>query len=193
MKNLKRVGLIPSWIITRDDLNRAELANIAAGLRWVRRGRFDILDADSLFTQHKRMFGDVWRWAGTPRASEKNIGVADWWNVREHLHVLLGDIAHQIAAGAQPAEEIAVGFHHRLVSIHVLPNGNGRHARLAADLRAERLGREPFTWGRTDLGPRRRHAGRQYRRHQVGGRLRPRPPPRTRPVLRRGRTRADSA
>ena len=63
----ERIGLIPTWIVSRDDLNRAERANIAAGLRWARRGRFDVLDPASLFTLHRRMFGDVWRWAGKPR------------------------------------------------------------------------------------------------------------------------------
>lgn len=147
----ERVGLIPTWIVTRNDLNRAERANIAAGLRWARRGRFDVLDPDSLFTLHRRMFGDVWRWAGSPRESEKNIGVADWWKVREHLHVLTGDVAAQVEVGRRPPDEIALDFHHRLVAIHVFPNGNGRHARLAADLLAERLGRPPFSWGRGDL------------------------------------------
>ncbi len=147
----ERAELIPTWIVTRDDLNRAERANIAAGLRWARRGRFDPLDPLSLFTLHRRMFGDVWRWAGKPRDSEKNIGVADWWRVREHLHMLTGDIAAQVAADARPPDDIAIEFHHRLVSIHVFPNGNGRHARLSADLLAERLGRPPFTWGRADL------------------------------------------
>lgn len=147
----ERVGLIPTWIVTRDDLNRAERANIAAGLRWARRGRFDVFDADSLFTLHRRMFGDVWRWAGKPRESEKNIGVADWWKVREYLQVLTGDIAAQVEAGTRPPDEIAVDFHYRMVSIHVFPNGNGRHARLSADLLAERLGRAAFTWGRADL------------------------------------------
>jgi Fic-DOC domain mobile mystery protein B len=147
----ERFGLIPTWIITRDDLNRAERANITAGLSWARRSRIDVLDPTSLLTLHRRMFGDVWRWAGKPRDSEKNIGVTDWWKVREYLHALTGDIAAQIAAGARPPDDIAVDFHFRLVSIHVFPNGNGRHARLSADLLAERLGREPFSWGRVDL------------------------------------------
>jgi Fic-DOC domain mobile mystery protein B len=147
----ERVGLIPTWVVTRDDLNRAERANIAAGLRWARRGRFDVLSPDGPFTLHRRMFGDVWRWAGKPRESEKNIGVADWWNIREHVHVLTGDVAAQVAAGVRAPDEIAVAFHHRMVSIHVFPNGNGRHARLSADFLAERLGCEPFSWGRVDL------------------------------------------
>ena len=147
----ERVGLIPTWIITRDDLNRAERANIAAGLRWARRGRFDVLDPDALLTLHRRMYGDVWRWAGLPRTSQKDIGRGDWWALREHLHQLLGNIAAQVDHGGRDPDAIAVDFHHQLVSIRVFPNGNGRHARLAADLLAERLGRPVFSWGRTDL------------------------------------------
>ncbi|MBK8120729.1 MAG: mobile mystery protein B [Sulfuritalea sp.] len=55
--------------------------------------------------------------------------------------------------GATPldADEIAVRFHHRLVAIHPFPNGNGRHARLMADLLVERLGHPSFTWGSRSL------------------------------------------
>ncbi len=145
------VGLIPTWIVTRDDLNRAERANIAKGLRWARRARFDVLAPDDVMTLHKRMYGDVWRWAGQPRRSEKNIGRTDWWALREHLHQLLGNARAQVEAAARDPDEIAIDFHFRLVAIHVFPNGNGRHARLAADLLAERLGRPVFTWGQSDL------------------------------------------
>lgn len=147
----ERVGLIPTWIVTRDDLNRAERANIAKGLRWAQRSRFDVLDPDALITLHKRMYGDVWRWAGEARQTEKNIGREDWWKLDEHLHQLLGNIAAQIEFDALAPDEIAIDFHHQLVAVHVFPNGNGRHARLAADLLVERLGRSPFTWGRSDL------------------------------------------
>jgi len=146
----ERVGLIPTWIVTRDDLNRAERANIAKGLRWVRRARFDVLAPDDLMTLH-RLFGDVWRWAGQPRQSEKNIGRTDWWALREHLHQLLGNVAAQVGAATRDPDEIAIDFHFQLVALHVFPNGNGRHARLAADLLAERLGRPVFSWGLSDL------------------------------------------
>ncbi|TBF67757.1 mobile mystery protein B (plasmid) [Rhizobium leguminosarum] len=46
-----------------------------------------------------------------------------------------------------PPDEIAIRFHHRLVAIHPYPNGNGRHARSAADLLIEGLGDERFSWG----------------------------------------------
>ena len=146
-----REALIPTWIVTRDDLNRAERDNIAAGLRWARRSRFNVLDEGDLLTLHKRMFGDVWRWAGDPRTVKTSIGRTDWWALREHLRQLLGNIAAQVEHDGRDPDEIAIDFHHQLVAIHVFPNGNGRHARLVADLLAVRLGRPPFTWGRSDI------------------------------------------
>lgn len=67
----------------------------------------------------------------------------------EDLHG--GDITAQVEAGTRPPDAIAVDFHYRMVSIHVFPNGNGRHTRLSAGLLAERLGRAAFTWGMADL------------------------------------------
>jgi fido (protein-threonine AMPylation protein) len=47
--------------------------------------------------------------------------------------------------------EIAARYHHRLVAIHVFPNGNGRHARLMADLLLTELAGRRFEWGRGSL------------------------------------------
>jgi fido (protein-threonine AMPylation protein) len=44
-----------------------------------------------------------------------------------------------------------VRLHHRLVDIHPFPNGNGRHARLMADLLVMSLGGERFSWGSANL------------------------------------------
>ena len=48
-------------------------------------------------------------------------------------------------------DELAVRFHHQLVAIHPFPNGNGRHARLMADLLVQRLGMPRFSWGSVSL------------------------------------------
>ena len=61
------------------------------------------------------------------------------------------DVRYQIEHTSYPPDEIAVRFHHRLVAIHPFPNGNGRHARLMADLLVERLGQPRFTWGSRSL------------------------------------------
>ncbi|MDP9812421.1 Fic-DOC domain mobile mystery protein B [Rhizobium tibeticum] len=92
------------------------------------------------------MLGDVWEWAGTFRTTERNIGIQAY-RVGVELAGLLRDVRYWIEHKTFPPDEIAIRFHHRLVAIHPFPNGNGRHARLAADLLIERLGGERFSWG----------------------------------------------
>ena len=141
-------GLIPSWIALRADLNTAERDNILAAVTWARDRRWKIED----FTQatlkriHHQMFADVWRWAGTYRTAETNIGVP-FHQISPEVESLLRDIRAQVADHTWEPDEIAVRFHHRLAWIHPFRNGNGRHARMVADLIAGALSRPPFSWG----------------------------------------------
>ena len=96
------------------------------------------------------MFRKVWKWAGTFRTSERNIGI-DAYRIGVELRTLLEDVAYWVANNTFAPDEIAVRFHHRLVLIQPFPNGNGRHARLAADLLAVKLGQKRFTWGSANL------------------------------------------
>jgi len=140
--------LIPSWISTRGDLDSAEQENIADAVEWTLGTALspsEILDEGFLRRLHRRMFGQVWRWAGTYRTSARNIGV-DAWLIGEELGVLLADARYWVEHETYPHDELAVRFHHRLVSMHPFPNGNGRHARLAADLLIQSLGAPAFTW-----------------------------------------------
>ena len=61
--------------------------------------------------------------------------------------VAQADIAYQVEHRVEPVDRIAIRFHHRLVSIHPFSNGNGRHARLIADVLIEQLGAPRFSWG----------------------------------------------
>jgi Fic-DOC domain mobile mystery protein B len=140
----ERAQLILTYITTRSQLNEAEQIGIADADRWAFRRRRDVLGEDFLLALHKRMLGGVWKWAGTIRNTERNIGVAPY-RIGVELRALLGDARYWIDQGAYEPDEIAVRFHHRLVAIHPFPNGNGRHARLSADLLAVSLGRERFT------------------------------------------------
>ena len=143
--------LIPSYIAFRSELNLAEQTNIAAGQAWALERRHpDLLSERFIKNLHRRMLGDVWRWAGQFRLSERNIGI-DHWEVPEALRVLCDDTRTWIEHGSYPPDEIALRFHHRLVQIHPFPNGNGRHARLMADLLVAQLGGRPFTWGSQSL------------------------------------------
>lgn len=146
----EREGLLQTWITHRRDLNEAEQENIVEGAAWARsRRRVSLermLSEHFMLTLHKRMLGDVWEWAGTLRTTERNIGIRAY-RVGVEFGSLLRDVLYWTEHETFPADEIAVRFHHRLVAIHPFPNGNGRHARLAADLLIDRLGGGRFSWG----------------------------------------------
>lgn len=146
-------SLIPNHITTQGELNEWEQFNIVQGEQWAKRQprqRTDVLTETFVRQLHRQMFGETWKWAGDFRHSDKNIGV-DWLKVGVELRKLLDDTRYQVEHGSFPADEIAIRFHHRLVAIHPFPNGNGRHARLMADLLIERLGKPRFTWGSQSL------------------------------------------
>jgi Fic-DOC domain mobile mystery protein B len=83
---------------------------------------------------------------GKFRQTDQNIGI-DWYRVPAELTAMLDEVRYWMTHKTFPPDEIAIRFHHRLVAIHPFPNGNGRHARLMADLMIERLGGKPFSWG----------------------------------------------
>jgi Fic-DOC domain mobile mystery protein B len=64
---------------------------------------------------------------------------------------LVGDVRYWIENNTYSLDEIAVRLHHRLVLIHPFANGNGRHARLIADVIVMKHGRPAFTWGAASL------------------------------------------
>lgn len=126
-------GLKFKHITTRDELDELEQVNVQEGLRWLRRRRgSDVLHESFIRQSHRRLFGQVWTWAGSFRQTEKNIGV-DPVQISVQLHMLLDDARFWAEKGTYPNLEAAARFHHRLVQIHCFANGNGRHARIAAD------------------------------------------------------------
>ena len=145
----ERADLVQTWITHRHDLNAAEAAGIARAASWGRRRR---RPAEALLTEefvlqlHRRMLGAVWRWAGRYRQTERNIGI-EAHRIPVEIAAVLDDGRYWVAHATYPADEIAVRLHHRLVQLHPFPNGNGRHARLLADLLVERLGGQAFSWG----------------------------------------------
>jgi Fic-DOC domain mobile mystery protein B len=144
-------GFIPPGVTTVEGLNAYESENILDALSWLERQRkTDVLDEVFLKELHRRMFDRTWRWSGMFRSSEKNIGVAPE-KIAVCVRDLLLDCREQLKTRAMPLDEIAARFHHRLVWIHPFANGNGRHARLMADLLLEHNGAKPFTWGSTNL------------------------------------------
>jgi Fic-DOC domain mobile mystery protein B len=140
-------GLKFKHITTRDELNELEQANVESGLLWLgRRRKTDILTQKFTLDLHRRLFGDVWAWAGQFRKTGKNIGV-DPREIAIELRILLDDARYWAEHGTYSPLEAGARFHHRLVRIHPFPNGNGRHARIASDTYiTDRFGHAPIDW-----------------------------------------------
>ena len=138
------------WVTTRAELNALETKGIAEAEIWLLTDKKDILSETFIKTLHKKMFGDIWKWAGNFRTTERNIGVAPY-NIQPKLRILLDDIRFWISNKTYPEKEIAVRFHHRLVQIHPFPNGNGRISRIMADLLMRSFNLEHLNWGTRNL------------------------------------------
>lgn len=140
-------GLKFKHVTTRGELDHLEQANIQQGMIWLRRYKGDdILNETFIRELHRRLFGDVWSWAGDFRTTEKNIGI-DPIQIGIQLRNLLDDVRYWIEHITYEPLEIAVRFHHRLVYIHLFANGNGRHARIMANvLLTKVLKQKPIDW-----------------------------------------------
>jgi Fic-DOC domain mobile mystery protein B len=144
-------GLLIPTIATRGELDEFEQQNIEQAVFWSINRSFK---AEAVFTEefilglHKRMYNNVWAWAGEFRKSNKNIGV-DKWQIPAELRILLDDIKYWYANKTYNPDETTIRFKQRLVSIHCFANGNGRHSRLMADIVIVKL--PHYTWGAANL------------------------------------------
>jgi Fic-DOC domain mobile mystery protein B len=146
----EREGLIPSHIALRRELNELEQQNIIEANTWAFSRKRNPASEAFGRNLHRRMFGKVWRWAGTYRTSDKNLGV-ERWQIQSKLAEVYDNARYWVEQKTFPPDEIAVRFHHALVFIHPFPNGNGRWSRMMADLLLVQMGRPRFTWGRSAL------------------------------------------
>lgn len=150
----EKEGLLIPTIATRGELDEFEQQNIEDALQWILGRSFK---AETILTEkfirdlHKRMYGNVWGWAGKFRTTNKNLGV-DKWQIPVTVKDLYDDTLFWVENETFPPEEIAIRFKHRIVSIHCFSNGNGRHSRLMADVIVDNLYQLPhFSWGTGDL------------------------------------------
>lgn len=150
----ERNGLLISNLVAQYELDEFEQLNIERAIEWTIRTKFSadrILSEKFVKDLHKRMFGEVWKWAGTFRKTNKNIGV-EWTQIGVQLKALLDDTRYWIRHRSFSEEEIAIRFKHRLVLIHCFSNGNGRYARLMADIMMESIFKKAlFSWNQTSM------------------------------------------
>ncbi len=152
LEEYEKEGLIIKSITTHGELDEFEQLNIEKAVEWTFHTNIKsekILTEEFIKNLHKRMFGEVWKWAGSFRRTDKNIGVP-WTRIRQEIKVLFDDITYWIENKSFTPEEIAIRFKHRIVSIHCFPNGNGRHSRLMADIIMESIfKKQVFSWNQS--------------------------------------------
>jgi Fic-DOC domain mobile mystery protein B len=145
----ERARLLPS-LSTRAQLNEIERININAARVWAMRSsglrRDDLLTEGFSRELHRRMFNGIWRGAGRYRTAERNPG----WEphrIAEGVAMFFDDAEGWLRFSTYPVHEAAVRLHLRLAAIHPWSDGNGRHARLVADIVVAAHGEKPLTWG----------------------------------------------
>ena len=150
----EKEGLKIKSITTQGELDEFEQLNIEKAVEWTIHTN---LKSERILTEkfvkdlHKKMFGDVWKWAGEFRKSDKNIGIK-WIQIGVELKNLIDDTKYWIANNTFSPEEISIRFKHRIVAIHCFPNGNGRHSRMMADIIIESVfGKELFSWHKSNM------------------------------------------
>jgi Fic-DOC domain mobile mystery protein B len=143
--------LIPTHLATVAQLNEWESTNILAAETWAfDRKHANVTSEAFVKNLHRRMFDRTWRWAGRYRTTEKNLGSPPHL-IATQTKEACDNAAYWRANNVYSPTELAVRFHHRVVSVHPFPNGNGRHARLLADATLFSMGEAPLTWGRENL------------------------------------------
>ena len=150
----EKEGLKIKLITTQKELDEFEQINIEKAVEWTIRANLKpekILTEKFIKDLHKKMYGDVWKWAGEFRKTSKNIGIK-WTQIGIELKNLIDDTKYWLENKTYPPEEIAIRFKHRIVAIHCFPNGNGRHSRIMADIIIESIfGKEIFRWHKSNM------------------------------------------
>ena len=149
-------GLIPKWVRTVADLDKAELENmVAPTVKYLSARPSEKLapfTAEWMLKLHREMLSDVWKWAGEIRNAELNIGV-EWTQVSVELENLSRDAAFWRECKDEERDliEEAAILHHRAVWIHPFFNGNGRWARLLAEVWLRQHSQSGIEWPEREL------------------------------------------
>lgn len=136
-------------IINRFQLNVVEFENIAKAFDELLGGKPTPLSAP--FTAkwalkvHERMFGEVWTYAGKLRTIELDGDWSPLWRVQTDFHNLFADV-HYWQESDMAIMEQAATLHYRGVKVHPFENGNGRWARMIANIWLKLHGESIASW-----------------------------------------------
>jgi Fic-DOC domain mobile mystery protein B len=141
------IGIRFSHLTTMGELDELEDVNIQNGLEWLNRQKTDdYLSIDFICKLHEKLFSDVWKWAGKFRTAEVNISKYRPYDVGPQLKNFFEDAKVWITSGQMSWDEISAEMHHRLVTIHPFPNGNGRTTRIYTEYVQKRNNQEVTSW-----------------------------------------------
>ena len=141
------IGIRFSHLTTMGELDELEDVNIQNGLEWLNRQKTDdYLSIDFICKLHEKLFSDVWKWAGKFRTAEVNISKYRPYDVGPQLKNFFEDAKLWMTSGQMSWDEISAEMHHRLVTIHPFPNGNGRTTRIFTEYVQKRNNQEVTSW-----------------------------------------------
>lgn len=106
----EKCGLKIRSITTQGELDEFEQLNIEKAVEWtihIKLRPEKILTERFIKDLHKKMFGEVWKWAGEFRRTEKNIGIP-WIHIEMELKILMDDTKYWIENKTFPSEEVAI-------------------------------------------------------------------------------------
>ena len=127
-------GLKIKTIQTVGELDEYEEDNIAKGLSWLAKQKADPCKYDFWLKLHKKLFENVWSWAGKIRTHElANPDFKLPHEIWPELYQLEKDLDFWISARSVSNQELAARFHERIETIHPFANGNGRFGRIVTE------------------------------------------------------------
>jgi len=130
------------------ELDEHEETNIAKGLLWLAKQKDDPKKYNFWLKLHKKLFENVWAWAGKVRTHE--LDNSDFCHPREiwpELYQLEQNLNAWVNLRSYPADYVASRFHERIETIHPFANGNGRFGRILTEQICLDLKISKPTWG----------------------------------------------
>jgi Fic-DOC domain mobile mystery protein B len=148
-------GLILKGICTRSQLAVVEAENIRkVVVKYLARKpsrRVAPFTLTWALRLHHEMFGEIWEWAGQIRRTQTNPGVPAHAIIEEIIK-LFDDLRYWQQMTEMDAFERLARLHHRAVVIHPFPNGNGRWARMLANIHQKQVLLSLTAWPEESVG-----------------------------------------
>ncbi|MBL6992255.1 MAG: mobile mystery protein B [Bacteriovoracaceae bacterium] len=141
-------GLKIKHITTIGELDEYEEDNIIKGLVWLEKQTADSINYTFWVKLHKKLFSNVWSWAGEVRKHElQNLDFVMPQNIWPEIKKLEDDLIFWIENKSFDLKEVAARFHERFETIHPFNNGNGRIGRIVVQYFCKQSGISIPTWG----------------------------------------------